>query len=299
MIMYEDNINILLKHNRKGIIIIAVVVMVLLAEYAVVGLILVVSHDQFMAVDRLNTVRAFYAAEGGMNMAIREIINDSDEDLDGAIGTISDDDNANNNPTLGVASVMVVATNQGNDTELTSLGSAGDSNRSISVSFSDDSGNGTASLLSNSGFENSEIGFGADPGWDQQDSADVEIVSDTVYKGTYAAKIEVGFGGSDLKLIQQVKNLTSGQQYKLKGYVYVSAISVIPGSGNGYIINIQGNKNGSVLASYVISTPTAGWLDYELSATAPANGKLWIVTYPLGVYSAVIYHDDLWLGLSN
>ncbi len=51
----------------------------------------------------VETTQGFYAAEAGMNMAInsREMMNNTDEDGDGAIGTISDDAVPASDPTFG------------------------------------------------------------------------------------------------------------------------------------------------------------------------------------------------------
>ena len=42
-------------------------------------------------IKRVETTQGFYTAEAGMNMAIREMMNSTDEDGDGAVDTISDE----------------------------------------------------------------------------------------------------------------------------------------------------------------------------------------------------------------
>ena len=66
-----------------------------------------------------------------MNMAIREMMNDADEDGDGAIGTISDDGNAATDPTFGQAQVLVTSAVAGPQTTLTSQGRAGEARRNV------------------------------------------------------------------------------------------------------------------------------------------------------------------------
>src|SRR5437762_6091018 len=49
----------------------------------------------------LNTANAFYAAESGVEFALRELKTGSDLDSDGTVGSVSDDGNNNNDPGLG------------------------------------------------------------------------------------------------------------------------------------------------------------------------------------------------------
>ncbi len=87
------------------------------------------ARDHDLTVWRMQTVESFYAAEAGLNMAIREFVKDADEDGDTKIGGISDDGNAANDPTLGNAQVFVTATTAGSETTLTSEGRSGDATR--------------------------------------------------------------------------------------------------------------------------------------------------------------------------
>jgi hypothetical protein len=102
-------------------------------QLAVVGSVVLSARDQDTTVQRLDTLRSFYAAEAGMNMAIREMINNSDEDGDGTIGTISNDNNAGNDPLLGTARVYVVKTISGPTSILTSRGRAGVARRQLTT----------------------------------------------------------------------------------------------------------------------------------------------------------------------
>jgi len=97
-------------HQRRGIAAVAAVVLVVLANLIVVAMVLAGSREQDLTIRRLETVRAFYAAEGGMNMAIRELMIDEDEDGDGVIGTISDDGDPGTDPIIGAARVRVEST---------------------------------------------------------------------------------------------------------------------------------------------------------------------------------------------
>ena len=111
----------------------AVIMVVLLALIGmmVIGMVLTGARDMNLTGRRIETVQAFYAAEAGMNLSLREMMKNSDEDGDGTIGTISDDGNAGNDPTIGSAQVSVTAVVAGAQTTLTSKARAGSAIRSI------------------------------------------------------------------------------------------------------------------------------------------------------------------------
>nr|AQQ75238.1 hypothetical protein [uncultured bacterium] len=92
---------------RRGAAVVAVLLAMLVIGFVMIGLVMGGARDQDLTVQRMNTVRAFYATEAGLNMAIREIILSSDEDSDGGIGSISNDNNDANNPRFGTANVFV------------------------------------------------------------------------------------------------------------------------------------------------------------------------------------------------
>ncbi len=98
---------------RRGMALIGVIVFLLVVGVIIVGMVLGGARDQDLTVRRLETVRAFYAAEGGMNMAIREVMVSVDEDADGAIGTISDDSDNGTDPAFGTGQVVVMSSVRG------------------------------------------------------------------------------------------------------------------------------------------------------------------------------------------
>jgi hypothetical protein len=116
---------------RRGSVGVAVILILVLVQVAVVSVVLSGARDQDTTVRRLESVRAFYAAEAGMNMAIREVRENNDEDGDGGIGSISDDGNDANNPSLGQASVWVTSAVVNDDTEFYSVASAGTATREV------------------------------------------------------------------------------------------------------------------------------------------------------------------------
>ncbi len=107
------------------------VVMLLLINIIILSIVLGGSRDHLLTQRRVETVQAFYAAEGGMNMAIRELLENSDEDGDGTIGSVSDDGNDGNNPDLGSASLRVTLEADSGQTTLTSQGESGDTHRAV------------------------------------------------------------------------------------------------------------------------------------------------------------------------
>jgi hypothetical protein len=104
--------------------------LLVVVDLIIVGMVLAGGREQDLTVRRLETVRAFYAAESGINMSIRELMEGGDEDGDGEMGTISDDGNAANDPSLGSAQVFVTAVTSG-ETTLTSKGRSGEATREL------------------------------------------------------------------------------------------------------------------------------------------------------------------------
>ena len=119
-----------------------VIIMLVILNLIVLSLTLNQSHDHDLTVRRLDTIKAFYAAEAGVNMAVRELMEPADEDGDddGAwpfgIGTISDDSDPGTDPTLGTAAFVVIAevdTPLDGQTSLTSQGRSGEARRQMTT----------------------------------------------------------------------------------------------------------------------------------------------------------------------
>ena len=120
--------------DRTGTVIVVFIVVLIMVELIIVTMVTSASRDHDLTVHRAFTVEAFYAAEAGVNMAVRELMEDSDEDGDGTIGSISDDSNDANDPTLGNARFLVTSTPDtplpGQRT-LTSQGRSGETRREM------------------------------------------------------------------------------------------------------------------------------------------------------------------------
>ena len=121
------------KSNRRGTAMLIVVVLLVVGSVMLANVVESGARDSNIAANRLATVRAFYAAEGGMNMAIYELMNNNDDDGDGGIGTISDNDDTSDDPALGSARVFVTSQTSGITTTLISSGRSGNTTRVINV----------------------------------------------------------------------------------------------------------------------------------------------------------------------
>lgn len=121
--------------TRRGLAIIAVVVTMLTVELVIAAIVLAGARDHDLTVRRVDTDAAFYAAEGGINMAMREAMEDDDEDTDGTIGEISDDGNAANDPVVGKGRVSVASVTVSDVTTLTATGRSGSARRKASMIY--------------------------------------------------------------------------------------------------------------------------------------------------------------------
>jgi Tfp pilus assembly protein PilX len=76
------------RHIRRGAVAVAAVILMVLVNLIIVGMVLVGARHQDATVNRVETTRAFYAAEAVMHMALRELSEDADFDGDGTVGRI-------------------------------------------------------------------------------------------------------------------------------------------------------------------------------------------------------------------
>ncbi len=123
--------------RRRGSVLAAVVVLLLILEIAIASLLMSSTNEQSVGVDRLDTVRAFYAAEAGTQMALREIMLNRDEDGDGAVGGVSNDGDQATDPHFGNSSVHVAATPVAGATVVKSYGACAAALRVMQATVSD------------------------------------------------------------------------------------------------------------------------------------------------------------------
>ena len=75
--------------SRRGTIMVVVLVMLLIVELIVVSIVIGGARDHDLTIRRMQSVESFYACEAGINMAIRELVVEADEDGDTKIGAAS------------------------------------------------------------------------------------------------------------------------------------------------------------------------------------------------------------------
>ncbi len=123
--------------HHRGIAAVAMVVVLLTVDLIVIAIVLSASRDHDMTVRGMETIEAYYAAEAGMHMGIREMMENVDEDGDTVIGSISSEGPPNVTTTdvqLGNARVYVTK-DPGPPIKLTSKGRSGDARREMEAEF--------------------------------------------------------------------------------------------------------------------------------------------------------------------
>jgi len=118
----------------RGVAAVAMVVILLMVDLIVIGFVLGLGRDHNLTVHRMQTLEAMYAAEAGVNMSIREMMYDVDEDGDGTAGTISDDGDDGTDPAVGNARFVVTAaadTPAAGQTTFTASGRSGEARREM------------------------------------------------------------------------------------------------------------------------------------------------------------------------
>lgn len=113
-------------HQRcRGTAGVATILTLVILQLAIVSIVVAGARDVDIAQQRLDTARAFYAAEAGLSMCMREVMSGADEDGDGTIGTISNDGNSANDPALGSARFSVSSSTSAGQTTFDTQGRAG------------------------------------------------------------------------------------------------------------------------------------------------------------------------------
>lgn len=96
-------------NTRRGAVSAAALVVLVVTAVMVLGSTRTNRTEQDLTVARMQTMRAFYAAESAIQLALREITFATDDDGDGVIGGISDDNDDTNNPFIGQARIHVTS----------------------------------------------------------------------------------------------------------------------------------------------------------------------------------------------
>jgi hypothetical protein len=118
--------------HPRGSVAVVLLIALALAEMMVIGMIVTGGRDQDMTVDRLESARAFYASESGMNMAVRELMDNADEDGDGTVGSIAHGSTVGAPPVGGARAAAGVSVSGQNYT-LTAVGESSRARRALSL----------------------------------------------------------------------------------------------------------------------------------------------------------------------
>jgi len=111
--------------QRRGVVAVAIVAAMVVIGLVVLGIVVAGAESSELTARRADGMRAFYAADAGVNMAMREVILGADEDADGTIGTISNDGNSANDPQLGTSRVWVNQSMVNGTTSIVATGTSG------------------------------------------------------------------------------------------------------------------------------------------------------------------------------
>lgn len=114
------------RHPRATILV-AVVGALVMLQLLVVALTLGGARDHDLTVRRVESARALYAAEGVMNMALREVCLSMDEDGDGVVGGIASGTPGSPMGIGGSADGSVVVGTEGGGTVCVARGHSGES----------------------------------------------------------------------------------------------------------------------------------------------------------------------------
>ncbi len=124
--------------RRFGAVGIGMVVALVLLQLTVVGMVIEGAREQDTTIQRLDSCRAFYAADGAMNMAIRELVSYADDDNDGQTGGISNDGNASNDVPVATGTLAMAArVESAGVTTITADGRAGSCRRRVTAVIGD------------------------------------------------------------------------------------------------------------------------------------------------------------------
>lgn len=166
---------------RRGAAGIAAVLLFMLLGGMVFTLAAVTGRQTALVEPRVQSMRAFYASEAGQQLAIRELVFQTDEDGDGVVGGISDDGDAGNDPELLGATFSVSRRGTGGTESLRADGVAGISSRSVELYLSPATGGDAAGFIRRETWTglggNAIAGLTSSPGYDASPDAITTVES--------------------------------------------------------------------------------------------------------------------------
>ncbi|MBX3403621.1 MAG: hypothetical protein KF699_09465 [Phycisphaeraceae bacterium] len=123
--------------SPRGGAAVAIVIALVVLQLVVVGMVIAGSREQSLGVPRAESLRSLYAAEAGAQMAMRELAVGSDEDGDGAIGSISADGQSGTGPLLLGSRISTQLQSTGPDSgEIVARAQATRAHRQVRVAYS-------------------------------------------------------------------------------------------------------------------------------------------------------------------
>ncbi|MFG0283449.1 MAG: hypothetical protein ACF8R7_03415 [Phycisphaerales bacterium JB039] len=132
---------------RRGTALAAFIGALVVVQLLVIAVAVRATHDAELTARASEGMQALYAAEGGLNLAYREIALGVDEDGDGVIGGVSDDGDPDTDPLIGPGSASVAVLAQ----SLSARGRSGLSRRSLGVEILASGGGGNGNGGGNNG----------------------------------------------------------------------------------------------------------------------------------------------------
>lgn len=121
--------------GRRGGILVAMIVVLIVLSIIVAAISASNSNAQRSAVLRVRADQAKQAADTAANLAIKELIDNSDHDSDGGVGSISNDANAANDPTLNSTRLWATRSDSGGIITITARSQNDDARRALQLSF--------------------------------------------------------------------------------------------------------------------------------------------------------------------
>jgi hypothetical protein len=119
--------------RRRGSAMVAILVALMALQMVVAVLVLSGARSDDLTARSIAGLRAQYAGDAALNMALREAFLNLDEDGDGSIGGVSGDALASNDPAIGAARASVTATLVGGDRTLSVSARSDEAQRSASA----------------------------------------------------------------------------------------------------------------------------------------------------------------------
>lgn len=153
-------------NQRRAAVGIAAVIVLVFLQLILVGFVIGGTRDQDTTIQRLDTTRAFYAAESAMNMAVRELVSYADDDNDGQAGGISNNSDAADDPQVatGVAAFAARSETAGSTT-LTADGRSGSCKRRIVATIVDGTTSGRRVVYSQWPNQNPQVRVWGGANW--------------------------------------------------------------------------------------------------------------------------------------